>query len=53
MPNPAMMQPEMRLSHGIHLELNFVRSRLMPPVRMHHHRAEPQNTPAATSVAVR
>src|SRR5713101_5380204 len=50
-PNNARMTPETLLIHSNQRGVNLPRSKLRPPVRTNHHRAEPVNTPSTTVAA--
>ena len=51
MPKSVIITPEILLIHSNHRAVNFPRSKLMPLVKMHHHKIEPLKTPNTTSAA--
>src|SRR6266487_1009979 len=50
-PKRVIMAPEILLIHRSHCGVIFFRSRLIPLVRIIHHKVEPENTPSTTVVA--
>ncbi len=50
-PKSVIIAPEILFINRSHWEFIFFRSRLMPLVRIIHHKVEPEKTPSTTTVA--